>query len=45
MAAVEATRMPMVVTDSTLEDNPIVYMNQAFVDLCAYDREEVLGQN
>ena len=37
--------MPMVVTDSTLEDNPIVYMNQAFVDLCGYDREEVLGQN
>jgi PAS domain S-box-containing protein len=45
VAAVEATRMPMVVTDPTLDDNPIVYVNQAFVDLCGYAREEVLGQN
>ena len=45
VAAVEATRMPMVVTDPTVGGNPIVYVNQAFIDLFGYTREEVLGQN
>ncbi|MBD2748864.1 PAS domain S-box protein [Microvirga sp. BT688] len=45
VAAVEATRMPMVVTDPTMSDNPIVYVNQSFIDLFGYCREEVLGQN
>lgn len=45
VAAVEATRMPMVVTDPTLTDNPIIYANTAFLTLCGYGREEVLGQN
>jgi PAS domain-containing protein len=33
VSAVEATRMPMVVTDSTIVENPIVYVNQSFIDL------------
>lgn len=45
VAAVEATRMPMVVTDPTIRDNPIIYANDAFLDLCGYDLEEVLGQS
>ena len=45
VAAVEATRMPMVVTDPTIDDNPIVYVNQSFIDLFGYSREEVLGRN
>ncbi len=45
VAAVEATRMPMVVTDPTVSGNPIVYVNQAFIDLFGYSREEVLGRN
>ncbi len=45
VAAVEATRMPMVVTDPTVSGNPIIYVNQAFIDLFGYTREEVLGQN
>jgi PAS domain S-box-containing protein len=44
VAAVEATRMPMVVTDPGVEGNPIVYANAAFLDLCGYGMEEVLGQ-
>jgi len=36
--------MPMVVTDPTIDDNPIVYVNQSFIDLFGYSREEVLGQ-
>ena len=43
--AVEATRMPMVVTDPQVADNPIIYANSAFLSLCGYEREEVLGQN
>jgi PAS domain-containing protein len=45
VAAVEATRMPMAVTDPAVADNPIVYANAAFLDLCGYEREGVLGQN
>lgn len=44
-AAVEATRMPMVITDPSLADNPIVFANAAFLQMCGYDRDEVLGQN
>ena len=45
VAAVEATRMPMAVTDPQVADNPIIYANAAFLELCGYGREEVLGQN
>jgi PAS domain S-box-containing protein len=45
VAAVEATRMPMVVTDPTVSGNPIVYVNQSFIDLFGYSREEALGRN
>jgi PAS domain S-box-containing protein len=43
--AVEATRMPMAVTDPGVIDNPIIYANPAFLELCGYERDEVLGQN
>lgn len=42
--AVEATRMPMAVTDPRVADNPIIYANPAFLELSGYAREEVLGQ-
>jgi len=45
VTAVEATRMPMVVTDPAIADNPIVYANAAFLKMCGYTREEVLGRN
>jgi PAS domain S-box-containing protein len=44
-AAVRATRMPMVITDPRLPDNPIVYVNDAFVRLTGYAREEIIGRN
>jgi PAS domain S-box-containing protein len=37
--------MPMAVTDPAVAGNSIVHANAAFLDLCGYDREEVLGQN
>ena len=44
-AAVEMTRMPMVVTDPRQDDNPIVFTNGAFLDLTGYVTEEVIGRN
>ena len=44
-AAVEMTRMPMVVTDPRQPDNPIVFINGAFLDLTGYKQEEILGRN
>jgi PAS domain S-box-containing protein len=44
-AAVEMTRMPMVVTDPRQPDNPIVFANGAFFDLTGYGNEEVIGRN
>jgi PAS domain S-box-containing protein len=44
-AAVEMTRMPMVVTDPRQQDDPIVFVNGAFLDLTGYEREDVMGKN
>ena len=44
-AAVRATRMPMVITNPRLPDNPIVFANDAFCVLTGYAREEILGRN
>ncbi|HEY6817437.1 MAG TPA: PAS domain S-box protein, partial [Croceibacterium sp.] len=42
--AVRATRIAMVLTDPTLPGNPIVFANQAFLELSGYTMDEVLGQ-
>jgi PAS domain S-box-containing protein len=44
-AAVEMTRMPMVVTDPNQPDNPIVFINRAFLDLTGFHEAELLGRN
>lgn len=44
-AAVRATRMPMVITDPSKPDNPIVFCNEAFQTLTGYDRDEIVGRN
>ncbi|HEV7344740.1 MAG TPA: PAS domain-containing protein [Devosia sp.] len=44
-AAMRATRMPMLITDPRLPDNPIVFVNDAFARLTGYTREETLGRN
>ncbi|POR40592.1 PAS domain S-box protein [Methylobacterium sp. V23] len=43
--AAEKTRMPMIITDPNLPDNPIVFANRAFQELCGYGVEELLGRN
>lgn len=42
--AVRATRMPMAVTDAMLPGNPIIFANQAMLDITGYTMEDVLGQ-
>lgn len=44
-AAFDASRVPMVVTDSRQPDDPIVACNDAFLALTGYARDEVMGRN
>jgi PAS domain S-box-containing protein len=44
-AAVEMTRMPMILSDPRQPDNPIVFANKAFLDLTGYEEAEVIGRN
>ena len=44
-AAVELTRMPMIVTDPNQPDNPIVFANEAFCRVCGYGVDELIGRN
>jgi len=44
-AAVRATRMPMIITNPRLPDNPVVFANGAFCRLTGYDRNEIVGRN
>ena len=45
VAAVRATRMPMVITDPRQHDNPIVFVNDSFCRLSGYPRGEIVGRN
>ena len=45
VVAGETSRMPMVFTDATEPDNPIIFANDSFLELSGYGREEVLGQS
>ncbi|WP_264081964.1 histidine kinase famiy protein [Pseudomonas khorasanensis] len=44
-AAVQVSRMAMIVTDPAQADNPIVFANNAFLELTGYELEEVIGRN
>lgn len=44
-AAIESTRMPMLVTDPRQPDNPIVFANKAFISMSGYTPEEIIGHN
>ncbi|OZG71147.1 PAS domain S-box protein [Hahella sp. CCB-MM4] len=43
--AVEASINAVVITDTSLPDNPIVYVNPAFERITGYRKEEALGKN
>lgn len=38
-------RLPLCITDPTLPDNPIVFVNDAFVELTGYAEDEIIGRN
>lgn len=44
-AIVEMTRMPMVLADPRQDDTPIVFANNAFLDLTGYELDEIVGRN
>jgi PAS domain S-box-containing protein len=44
-AAVETTRMPMIVTDPHQADNPIIFVNRAFERMTGYTRDKLIGTN
>ena len=44
VVAADTTRMPMVFTNAEEADNPIIFVNNAFLKLTGYDRDEVLAQ-
>ncbi|ESQ79429.1 histidine kinase famiy protein [Asticcacaulis sp. YBE204] len=44
-AAIEMTRMPMIVTDPNQADNPVIFANQAFLNTTGYEMSEVLHKN
>ena len=44
-AAVEMTRMPMIVTDPRQPDNPIVFANHAFQRMTGYASADIVGRN
>ena len=44
-AAIETTRMPMILTDPNQPDNPIVFANQAFLLMTGYSSDEIVGRN
>ena len=44
-AALQALPLACVVTDPRREDNPMVFVNNAFCRLTGYAREELLGRN
>src|SRR5579863_1093667 len=45
VVAAETTRMAMLFTDAAKPDHPIIFVNESFLTLTGYDREEVLGKS
>lgn len=41
----QSVRLALCVTDPKQPDNPIIYVNRAFLELTGYEEEEVLGRN
>jgi two-component system cell cycle sensor histidine kinase/response regulator CckA len=43
--AIESFVQGLCITDPALPDNPIIYVNESFVRITGYSRDEVLGKN
>ena len=45
VVAAETTRIPMAFTDAQIPGHPLIFVNDSFLELTGYEREEVLGQH
>lgn len=43
--SIEAANNSIVLTDPHQPDNPLIYINQGFMELTGYDEDEILGRN
>jgi diguanylate cyclase (GGDEF)-like protein/PAS domain S-box-containing protein len=43
--AVRMTRMPIIITNPRLPDNPVVFANDSFCRMTGYERHEIVGRN
>jgi len=43
--ALSATNSPVTITDNTKPDNPIIYCNNAFINMSGYSKSEIIGKN
>lgn len=41
----DSTHVGITITDPSLPDNPLIYVNQGFVEMSGYSPDEVLGKN
>lgn len=42
---VNLTKSGVILSDATKKDNPIIYVNDAFVEMTGYEKSEVIGKN
>lgn len=43
--ALDSANSGIIITDNSLEDNPIIYCNKAFEKITGYSRDEIIGHN
>ena len=43
--SLDYTGIGIAITDPSIKDNPIIFINQGFTDITQYELEEVMGQN
>jgi PAS domain S-box-containing protein len=43
--AMDGAPVGITISDSMLPDNPLIYVNESFLDITGYDRDKILGTN
>lgn len=43
--ALDSSNSGIIITDNSIEDNPIIYCNKAFENITGYSRDEIIGHN
>ncbi|WP_066191039.1 MULTISPECIES: PAS domain-containing protein [Gracilibacillus] len=43
--ALDYTKVGLIITDPSLDDHPIIFVNNGFTEMTGYEEEEVIGQN